>query len=123
MLTNALRRFGMPVAFVEMIRGIYTSRTFVTSDFGQKSEKKTQAAGIAQGCPLSPYLFIVVMSILLADVAHRLAEQRTTHVTKPYIVTEDLLYADDTLLAASDPQTLQLHFELLQEKAALTASS
>jgi hypothetical protein len=100
---------------VEMIGGIYTDRAFCVRDSGHVSSTRSQAAGIAQGCPLSPYLFIIVMSVLISDVRDK-KHAHNTWTRKPYVVTEELLYADDTRLIASDPHELQLHFDLVAEE-------
>eukprot|EP00959_Pyramimonas_sp_CCMP1952_P144549 3025546-Pyramimonas_sp.AAC.1 len=38
------------------------TRYFTILDHCGKSSQRRQAAGIAQGCPLSPYLFIIVQT-------------------------------------------------------------
>ena len=114
-LQAALARFGVPAGMVEMIRSIYTDRTFCVRDSGHVSSTRRQAAGIAQGCPLSPYLFIIVMSVLISDVRDK-KHAHNTWARKPYVVTEELLYADDTMLIASDPHELQLYFDLVAEE-------
>eukprot|EP00975_Prorocentrum_lima_P037178 7823450-Prorocentrum_lima.AAC.1 len=58
-----------------------------------------QAAGIRQGCPLSPYLFILVMTALMEDVR---ADLRSRHIATqaghlPGVHETEFLYADDTL--------------------------
>ena len=102
-MTVALRRLGLPSHLVEMVGSIYAGRRFFIQDHAGTSSVLTQAAGIAQGCPLSPYLFIIVQSVLLHDV-HR----RVHLVDEPaYIVTREVLYADDTLLVSSSSGNLQ----------------
>ena len=54
-LLIALRRFGLPEEFVDMIGGIYKVRKFFIADHSGKSDVYAQNAGIAQGCPLSHF--------------------------------------------------------------------
>ena len=95
----ALSRFGIPKDMIDMIQGFYQDRTLQILEDGEKSAIHPQSSGIAQGCPLSPYLFIIMMSILLEDVDK---EVKSDHVEPPYIHTNDILYADDTLILSSD---------------------
>ena len=113
-LLTALKRFGVPSHMLDMIGAIYAQRTFDVRDVGGASKTHRQNAGIAQGCPLSPYLFVMVMSVLLADVAANLRSEKYTEKS-PYIVTEDVLYADDTLLVATDVKKLQRHLDLIEQ--------
>ena len=56
----ALRRLGVHQHFLDVIRICYSNpRFFVEDEFGTSSTKR-QVAGIWQGCPLSPYLFVLV---------------------------------------------------------------
>ena len=54
-MCDALARFGVPPGMVEMVRAIYSSRYFTIVDRTGNSTERQQGAGIAQGCPLSPY--------------------------------------------------------------------
>ncbi len=70
-LLNALRRFGLPPHFLRVVDAIYTDRSFVVKDSGHTSEARKQFSGICQGCPLSPFLFVMVMTVIMHDaVAH-----------------------------------------------------
>jgi len=51
-----------------MISAIYDSRAFEVRDRQVSSAVYSQGTGIAQGCPLSPYLFIIVLTVVMADV-------------------------------------------------------
>ncbi len=60
---------------------------------GTKSEWKQQKSGIRQGCPLSPYLFVIVMTVVFRDVHDG---SNLTRGTFEGIDFTELLYADDT---------------------------
>ena len=66
-LMHALHRFGIPQHFVDMIHAIYSSRMFFVHDQQHSSDAKHQHFGISQGCPLSPMLFIIMMTVLIHD--------------------------------------------------------
>ena len=92
-LLDALRRFGLPEKFRD---AIYTDREFIVKDSGQTSIPRRQLAGICQGCPLSQFLFIIVMDMVLRDSVAKLngpAQEAYRHGS-----LYELLYADDTLL-------------------------
>ena len=71
---------------------------------------------------MSPYLFIIVQSVLLHDVDRRLAERMRDRphllVEPAYMVCTDLLYADDTLLLSSNVTKLQAHMDLVVDEGA-----
>ena len=95
-LVAALRRFGVPPRFVDAVAGIYQRRVFQVRDGDKVSAKKPQAFGICQGCPLSPMLFSIVMTIVLID-ARRALNPGAVDAIRTGDLSE-LLYADDTLL-------------------------
>ena len=102
-MLSALRRFGLPEEFVSMVNGIYQARLFVIRDHTGTSSERSQECGIAQGCPLSPYLFIMVQTVMLHDVY----ATTVLDIEPDFIVTHDVLYADDTLLASSSAANMQ----------------
>ena len=115
-MLQALKRFGLPTEMLEMIASIYDVRHFVLRDPCGDSTQRVQKAGIAQGCPLSPYLFILVQTVLLHDVDKRLQEECRPVSEPEYIVCSDVLYADDTLLMSSGAAKLQRHLELVVDE-------
>ena len=82
MMVTALRLFGVPEDFCAMIRGIYAHRTFTVSDGWGTSVEHCQASGIAQGCPLSPYLFIIALTVV-TESAQQEWQREATRPTKP----------------------------------------
>ena len=99
-LCNALHRFGLPDDMVVMIQSIYSDRNFTVRDSGVSSSSHSQAFGISQGCPLSPVLFSILMTLVMNDAKIKL-EAQGWKLTEDLPI-HDLLYADDTLLIEID---------------------
>ena len=91
-----LRRFGLPEHVLNVIAPIYKDRTFQLRDCGQFSSTRQQHSGISQGCPLSPFLFVMMMSVLMKDAVARLGARDQELLNTGRLA--ELLYADDTLL-------------------------
>ena len=79
---------------------------------------KKQLTGIRQGCPLSPYLFILLLTTITHDVKKNmgLEEQIIVNAGKLHnIDLSELFYAEDTLIMASTAaaaETILQHVEL-----------
>ena len=112
-LSKALARFGVPAFFVESVLAIYSDRRFFVSDGGNKSDWHPQAFGISQGCPLSPFLFVLVMSVLLADA--KAAACANGSYQLPDHFPSELVYADDTLILAADEQSAHAYMLAIAE--------
>ena len=114
----ALERFGISATALKIIRGMYKDPTFeTTSSMGEKAEGVV-GSGIRQGCPLSPYLFIMVLTIIFEDVDYALLAQgqpvNTWSVARPVY---DWEYADDTLLLSLTTTQLQRSLAALEAQA------
>ena len=113
-LLTALSRFGLPTKMLDMIRAIYTNRSFSVRDAGSTFLPRQQLFGISQGCPLSPFLFVMVMSVLTHDAKTNLllnfpfAGAGRLHV-------QELLYADDTLVVDADEAVVQEYMARINE--------
>ena len=92
----ALERFGVNGPMLAAIQEIYANRDFTVSDGGVDSQSRPQKAGISQGCPLSPFLFGMVMTVLMWDARNALSTEAKLACDKGEL--EDTLFADDTLL-------------------------
>ena len=116
----ALERLGVHRHYVELIQHLYENQTFVVKGYNGEETQATPHTGIRQGCPLSPYLFIMVMTVLLCDVDSRLMAMgvptNTWSVGKPVY---DLEYADDTLLLSVTPPQLEEFLRIVQVEASL----
>ena len=84
-LGEALERMGIDQGIIETLEDGYSNATFFVEDEFGKSEKKQQHSGIRQGCPLPPYLFVLVMTCIEKDISreisHRVKETRIPGTT------------------------------------------
>ena len=115
-LVAGLRRFGLPEHVLEVIRAIYTNRYFEVRDCGVASSRRPQRAGISQGCPLSPLLFVMVMTVVLEDAVARLGEADQLLIQRHTLAA--LLYADDTLLLGWGAASVQRFLVAVQSAGA-----
>ena len=97
----ALNRLGIHDHLIQVIKNCYRNPCFFVEDEFSKSLPKRQRSGIRQGCPLSPYLFVLVMSVIDNDVNYHL-DRRTLGTRKPGISFDRIYYADDTVLLATN---------------------
>ena len=74
-LEVAMQRMGVPQPMVSFISHIYSSQLFQVKAAGHTSDILEAASGIRQGCPLSPYLFLIVHSMIFYDVDHQLTAE------------------------------------------------
>ena len=88
-----------PEKFPKAIAALYNNPTFAVKQGNKHSDWKTQHSGIRQGCPLSPYLFIIVMTVMFRDIYDCVNLERGT--LHPVNFT-DLMYADDTALITNN---------------------
>ena len=115
-LRISLTRLGVPSAFIEAVMAIYSTAQFQVKDSTSFSARHSFLRGIRQGCPLSPYLFILVLSALMEDVtsSYRSPFGILHSVVTHGIPLTDIEYADDTLLLSRAAQSLNRFLHILQ---------
>ena len=100
-MTIVLKRMGIPEDMTDLISSIYKEPQFNVKDGKLKSSTKYQQTGIRQGCPLSPYLFIILLSAVMKDIDNNFAEEAANIINQGKhckATFNKLFYADDTLL-------------------------
>ena len=112
-LMHALKRFGLNESMLNAVAEIYTDRSFHVRDEGNISSERPQLAGISQGCPLSPFLFGMLMTVLLRDARGKLSESAQAAFATGDL--EDVLFADDTLLISTSGQHIEEYMAAVTE--------
>ena len=115
----SLLRYGLPEAIVNPIMALFSDGQFYVQDGGILSATYSQQRGIRQGCPLSPYLFIVLLSAIMADVSIQFQQ---TYGYTPWSHSSrhplnHLEFADDTVLISRSHTSLHRLLHILQFQA------
>ena len=76
-LQAMLELIGVPQAARNLVTALYHSQQCSVSLAGDTYEGFSIGAGIRQGCPLSPYLFLIIMTVMFREL-HKGDHLRTT---------------------------------------------
>jgi hypothetical protein len=102
-LHMALTRIGLHGHFINLIHACITAPSFSVIINGQSYENFTSSRGVRQGCPISPYLFVLAINKLSIQLQHSLAQTNLNGITLgpdcPPI--HSLLFADDLLICGN----------------------
>ena len=67
-ISEALPRYKVPEELIQQVRLLYYTPKFYVEIYQAMSSIFSQDRGIRQGCPLSPYLFIITLAAMMEDV-------------------------------------------------------
>jgi hypothetical protein len=92
---------GFGVKFTEWIMACVTSANFAVLINGEATNFFNSERGLRQGCPLSPYLFILVMESLSLLIKKSIAEHKISGLKVSRLIKIfHLMFVDDILLMA-----------------------
>ena len=115
-LVVMLARFGLPDAVLGIVKNIYSDRRFRVMDDDDLSSERRQRAGISQGRPVSPFLFVMLMTVVMEDAVAKLGDEDKKLHDRGALAS--VLYADDTLLVRVSTQSLQRFLGAVAESGA-----
>ena len=110
-------RLCIPQRIIGIVQNIYENAKFRVVKGSVRSDYQTQNSGIRQGCPLSPYLFGVLMTAVFQDIKSVLCTPKQRQPI-PGISYAEVLYADDTLLFGTHTHTINKLLRQIQIESA-----
>ena len=119
-MTKAIERLGMPDKIINMINEIYREPNYTRVDKDTTTDPRIQRAGIRQGCPLSPYLFVMLMTVIMYDVEKGLTEQELGIVENSKLhkqVSGKLSYEDDTIIMAQKAEAVEIMLHKIEAES------
>ena len=101
---------------IDVLASFYVSPQFRVKDREGKSSYRTQKTGIRQGCPLSPYLFICLMTVMFHDVHNEVDCKISTmaRLEHPLLNHWELVYADDTMLIGKRARDITINLVAIE---------
>ena len=116
-LGEALLRMGIPHKIKQVIQAMYHHPTFCVDMDGQRSEWYKQETGIRQGCPLSPYLFIILMTVMFFDIHEEDKLKMSKHRVKG-TTCDEVMYADDTICITESERAMNRLLAAIESEGA-----
>jgi hypothetical protein len=109
---DALKTFNIGQQFINWVHIIYNESEACVTNNGYSSPFFTLERGVRQGCPLSPYLFIMVVELL----ANKIRNSNSIKGIKIGTTEIKLVQmADDTTVFVEDPESLENTLKILAQ--------
>ena len=104
---------NIPEQIPNILTMFYKQPKFCVEVDGHKSEYQPQETGIRQGCPLSTYVFIILMTVMFHDI-HK--SDTLSTISQRIVGTEadEVLYADDTIYIAQTTAAMNRMLEAIE---------
>jgi hypothetical protein len=99
---KVLERSGIQGPYLDIIKAIYSRPEANIKLNGEKLEAIPLKSGTRQGCPLSPYLFNIVLEVLARAIRQQ-KEIKGIQIGKKEVKIS--VFADDMIAYISNPKT------------------
>jgi hypothetical protein len=100
-MIKGLERSGIQGPYLNIIKAIYSKPVANIKQNGEKLEAIPLKSGTRQGCPLSPYLFNIVLEVLAREIRQQ-KEIKRIQIGKEEVKIS--LFSDDMIVYISNPK-------------------
>jgi hypothetical protein len=99
-LFRVMDRFGFPREFTHMTQMLFGGASVCVSVNGRLTRKFSIRQGVRQGCPLAPYIFLIIGEVLNLSVQAEAGAGRIRGISLPRSQEQQIMaqYADDSSL-------------------------
>ena len=101
-MIKVLERAGIQKPYLNIIKTIYSKPTTNVKLNGKKLSAIPLKSGTRQGCPLSPYLFNIVLEFLARAIRHQ-KQIKGIQIGREVKLS---LFADEMIVYISDPKKI-----------------
>lgn len=108
-------RMGIDEKKIKLGQLIYKNTKFEIEREGHTSDWQQQTTGARQGCPLLPYLFLIIMTTLF-DGTHRELDNILLPKRVPGAELDEVTYADDTICVTTDTKAMNKFIKRIEEQ-------
>ena len=115
-LLQVLRRLKTPPNMLRLVTHMHDHPKVKITTEGISSRYRRQESGIRQGCPLSPFLFILLIRALFQDLKSKLNIPKQVEPIKGIRYAE-VLYADDTMIFETHTQSVNNFLHAIQRES------
>ena len=115
---TALQKFGFPEIFISYVKTLYQDISACVINTGNFTEFFKLYRGVRQGCPLSPYLFVLSAELLSLFIKQKSGIEGIVYKGSTYLISQ---FADDTSLSImGTSDNLNKCFETLKQFEAVS---
>ena len=118
-IRSTLRHIGVPASLVSFIMNAYSGASTVIRTPVGDTDPIPIAAGVKQGCPLSPILFNLCIELILRKVKDAAKKLKSGACFHYGTLVSCLAYADDLVIIARSARALQTLLDAASEGATI----
>ena len=97
-LAETMQAFGFPAQYIEWIQRLYAGQSSQAMNYGYTTPHVPVRRGVRQGCPLSPYIFLLPMEVFATAIRQDTKVQGIKIDGREFKVSG---YADDTTVVVA----------------------